>query len=216
MPARLRLLGAKRRPEAVHFAEAHHARFDVELSRLRQIGRTQVEVLRRKEVRRALGGHRRQDRRIEAHKAFAVQVFLRRGDHLGPDTQQRVLLGRAHVQMAVRHQELGAVLLGRDRVVVGDMHRLDVNHIELETARRTLVRARRTGDPHRRLLREVLRRREDIIRDVPLKDHALDHTRSIAQHHEDELALFGLVVYPAGQCHLLAHMLGDLVDIGRR
>ena len=60
--ARLRLLGAERRAEAIHAAERHRIRFVVQLPALRQVRRLFVEILRRKQSRRPFAGRRRKDR----------------------------------------------------------------------------------------------------------------------------------------------------------
>ena len=71
--ARLRFLGAERRPEAVGPAERHRVGFVIELSALRQVRRLVVEVLHRKERRRAFARRRREDRRIGEDEAAVVE-----------------------------------------------------------------------------------------------------------------------------------------------
>src|SRR5262249_9252473 len=210
--ARLGLLGAEGGDEAEDLAEADHAAFDIQLAGLRQIGVAQIEVLGREQVRGALSRHRCQDGRIEAHEALVVQPLLRSGDHLGADAQQRVLLGRAHPQVAVLHQELDAVLLGLDRILRRDLDDLDVGDIKLIPARRTIVGSHRAGDPAGALQGQLLGRSEDLLRHILLEDHALNHPAAVAQADEDQLALLSLACHPAGQRDGLAIVAGDLRD----
>ena len=124
MAARLRLLGAEGRAEAVHLAERQRAGLDVELTALRQV-RLLVEVRRLEQRRRALAGGRREDRRVEEHEAALVEVLAAGAHHLAADAQDGVLARRAHPQVAVVEQEGDAVLLRRDRILRGLVHDLE-------------------------------------------------------------------------------------------
>ena len=64
VPARLRLLGAERRAEAIHAAERHRVGLVVQLPALREVRGRVLEVLDREQVGRALAGRRREDRRV--------------------------------------------------------------------------------------------------------------------------------------------------------
>ena len=68
--ARLALLGAERRAERVDLAERHRVGFVVELTALRQIRLLVVEVLDRKQRRRAFARGRREDRRVGEDEAL--------------------------------------------------------------------------------------------------------------------------------------------------
>ena len=108
VPPRLRLLRAKRRPEAVHLAQRHRGRFDVELARLRQVCLL-LEVVHRKQRRRAFARRRRQNRRIGQRKATLIEEVARRLDDLRTSAQYGGLPRRAHPQVPVLHQEVDAV-----------------------------------------------------------------------------------------------------------
>ena len=116
--ARLRLLGAERRAEAVDAAERHRVRFVVELTALREIGRLLVEVLRRKQRRRAFARGRREDRRVGEDEAAAVEEVAHGVDDLVAHAQDRLLPLAADPQVAAVEQVVDAVLFRRDRVVV--------------------------------------------------------------------------------------------------
>ncbi len=116
--ARLRLLGAERRAEAVHAAERHRVRFVVELAALRQVRGLILEILRREQRRRALAGGRREDRRVGEDEAALVEEVADGVDDLVADAQDRLLPLAADPQVAPVEQVVDAVLLGRDRVVV--------------------------------------------------------------------------------------------------
>ena len=116
--ARLALLGAEGRAEAVDLAERHRVGFVVELSALRQKRRVVLEVLHREQRRRALARGRREDRRVGEDEALAVEEVADRVDDLVADAQNRGLPLGANPQMAAIEQIVDAVLLRRDRIVV--------------------------------------------------------------------------------------------------
>ncbi len=115
--------------------------------------------------------------------------------------------------MAVLHQELGAVLLRRDRIL--GRQRLDpqVGDIQLVSAGGALIGAYRARHIHRRLLGQLLGRGERFVADIALEYDALDRAAAVAQLQKHQLAFFGLVINPAGQRHLLAVVPGDVLDI---
>ena len=71
---------------------------------------------------RALAGGGREDRRVDEREALVVEVVAHGLHHRVADADDRVLALRAQPQVAVLHQERGAVLLGRDREVVRRVH----------------------------------------------------------------------------------------------
>ena len=122
--ARLRLLRAERRPEAVDLAERHGVGFVVELAGLRQVHLLVFEVIHFEQRRGAFAGGGREDRRIHQREAVRIEVVADRPDHLVPHPNDRVLPLAAQPQMPVVHQEIDAVLLGRDRIRIGFGHPL--------------------------------------------------------------------------------------------
>ncbi len=78
--------------------------------------------------------------------------------------------------MPVVHQELGAVFLWRDRIIVDVLENLDILYIKLDAERRTLIRLYRTGNDYRRFLSDTLRLLKNFLV-IALKDNALDDAR---------------------------------------
>ena len=188
VPARLRLLGAERRPEAVHAAERHRVGLVVELAALREVRRRVVEVLHGKERRRAFARRRREDRRVGEDEAAAVEVVAHRVDHLVAHAQDRLLARRADPQVAPIHQEVDAVFLRRDREVVRLAHDLEARDVDLVAARRALVRARGAVHDDGALLREVVGPRERLVADGGLGHDGLDEAGSVADLQKVDLA----------------------------
>ena len=118
VPPRLRLLGAERRPEAVHPAERHRVGLVVELTALRQVGRRVLEVLRRKQGRRPFARGRREDRRVGQDEAARVEVVADGVDDFVADAQDRLLALGTNPQMPAIEQVVDAVLLRRDGIVL--------------------------------------------------------------------------------------------------
>ena len=87
---------------------------------------------------------------------------------------------RPQPEMPVIHQELDAVLLGRDRIGIGfgnlldDFHALDIH---LVAALRARLRANLAAHDERRFLRQMLQFFEDIFRQFALQRDALDEAR---------------------------------------
>jgi len=111
--------------------------------------------------------------------------------------------------MAVLHQKVNAVLLGRDGVLgADDLDTLQVTDIYLDAAgdtRRPLVGAHRTRDDERRFPGQVPGGLKDLLADRLLEDDALDDTRAIADLQELQAALAGPGIEPALDRHFLAH-----------
>ena len=90
VPARLALLGAEGRAEAVDAPERQRRGLLVELAALRQVGLL-VEVLGLEQRARALARVRREDRRVHQQEALAVHEVAQGADQLRPDPQDGVL-----------------------------------------------------------------------------------------------------------------------------
>ena len=102
--------------------------------------------------------------------------------------------------MAVLHEEVGAVIFGRDgiRIGFGDaLNDLDVRDIELVAAGSTLVSADLAFDDDARFLRQALDGVEDFGRDGVLRDYSLNDAAAVAELGEEELAAFAEVVEPS-------------------
>ena len=113
MAAGLGFFGAKSWAEGVDLAQRERGALDVELAALREVGFVS-EVFNGKERAGAFAGRRREDGRIGEDEAALVEEVARSLDDFGADAQDRGLARRANPEMAVLHQEVGAVLLERD------------------------------------------------------------------------------------------------------
>ncbi len=213
MAAGLRFLGAERRAEAVDPAERHRVRFVVELTALRQVRGLVVEVLRRKQRGRALAGGRREDRRVGEDEAAVVEEVADGVDDLVPDAQDRLLPLAADPQVPAVEQEVDAVLLRRDRVVVRGADDLEPLDVDLVAARRALVGARGAGDDDRGFLRQVIGGLEQLLADRRLRHHRLDEAGAVADGEEMDLAARAAVVQPPLDGDLLAFVLADVFDV---
>ncbi len=112
-----------------------------------------VEIFRLEQGRRPLAGAGRQDRRIHQAAAPVVEEAADRPDDFGSDLEHGVLLARAEPEMAVLHQERRGVLLGGDRIILGDLNNFDSGNPDLDAAGSPLVLADAPADDHRRFLR---------------------------------------------------------------
>ena len=187
MAPRLALLGAERRTEAVDATERHRRRFHVELAALRQVGLV-VEVLGLEQRRRALARARREDRRVDEQEALGVHEVAERRDDLGADAQDRLLARRAQPQVAVIHQEVDAVLLGRDRVLRGDEHRGQPGDLQLEAARGPGLGLDLAGEGQGRLQGEAIEGGEIRVREPALHQDSLGHTGAVPKDDKTDLA----------------------------
>jgi hypothetical protein len=84
---------------------------------------------------------------------------------------------RAQPQVTVIHQEVGAVLLGRDRIRLGDRDHRDPLEPQLDAARGTRVLAHDAAHHHRALLGELLGRGPVLRGHVVASGHALQNAR---------------------------------------
>ncbi len=216
MAARLRFLRAERRPEAVDLAQRHRGRFNVELARLREVSLL-FEVVDRKQCGGAFACGRSKDRRIGESESAIVEVVACRLDDLGANPQDRRLPRRAQPEMAMLHQELDAVLLGRDgiRIVrIDALQNLRIADVHLVAAGSALVGAHLAGDDHAGFLGQALDRLEQFGRDRVLGDDALDDAAAVAENGEQQFAALAQVVEPAANGDGLTFVLANFANGG--
>ena len=170
--AGLRLLGAKRRPEAVGLAESGGGRLHVELAALREV-RLLVEVLGLEERRRTFARARREDGRVGQGEAASVEEITDGCHDLGAHAQDRVLPLRAHPQVTVVHQEVGPVLLRRDRVVDRGVHDLQILRADFVATGAAGLGLDEARDLDRGLLRQLVEGFERLVRTLAAEEHAL-------------------------------------------
>ena len=211
MTPRLAFLGAERGPEAVDATERHGRRLVVELSALREVGLF-AEVLRFEQGGCALARAGREDRGVHVEEALAVHEVAEGGDDLGAHAQDRLLARRTQPQVAVIHQEVGAVLLGSDRIALGHRdhaHRLKP-HLDAPGGAR--VRAQDAADHERGLLGEAVTRLPLLRRQILDSGHALHHPGPVPHQQELDLAARPSVREPAPQLDGAARMRGCVPD----
>jgi hypothetical protein len=151
--ARLALLGPERGTQAVDAPERHRRGLHVQLTALGEV-RLVVEVLGLEQRRRALAGTRGENGCIDQREPFAVHELAERRHDLRAHAEDRLLARRSEPEVAVVHEEIHPVLLGRDRVVARERHHLEARKPQLDAAHLACVRFDRAARDHRRLLRQ--------------------------------------------------------------
>ena len=211
--ARLRLLGAERRAEAVDPAERHRVRLVVELPALREVRGFVVEVLDREERRRALARRRREDRRVGEDEAAPVEEVADGVDHFVPDAEDRLLARRPDPQVPAVHQVVDAVLLRRDGVVLRFGH--DLERLTSSSKPPGARASARTAPVMTigALLRQVVGASERFVAHRRLRHDALDEAGAVAHGEEVDLAARAAVVQPAAERHRLSGVAGDVFDV---
>ena len=189
MPARLRLFGTERGAEGVDTPHRGGEGFAVQLSRLREIGRAFVEVIGAEQAGPLADGGG-ENGRVAADEITRVEEVVHRLFELVPHAHDGDLPLTAQPEGAVVEQEVNAVLLGLDRILVGTRaDHLERLHTHLEPARRARVSADFPGERHRRFLRELGERIPRGFGHLGLYQHRLQNAGAIAGHDEGHLAL---------------------------
>ena len=204
MPAGLRFFGPERGSEAIDFAERRRRGLDVQLPRLREVGRAQVEVFGGEQVARRLADRTGENRRIDQDEMPLIEKVTNRLDHLVAHARDRHLTAAAEPQVAVLEQERRAVLLGSDRESDARPDDLQVGRRELDAARRARIGAHRAADLHRRLLSEPAERLPCRFGHVLLRQHDLEIPGAVPQRDEPDLPRRARSHDPASGEHGLA------------
>src|SRR5262249_14380116 len=108
-----------------------------------------VEVVHGKERAGAFAGGGREDGRIGQGESALVKKITHGADDLRAHPQDGGLARRAHPQVAVLHQEVGAVFFASNgkRVVLGNaLHDFNVAHVKFVTPGGAFVGANFTDD----------------------------------------------------------------------
>src|ERR1039458_1321336 len=111
------------------------------------------------------------------------------------------------------HQEVGAVILGCDRVRVGlrdALQHLQALEIHFISAWRPLFGADFSGHDNGRFLSQIFDRFEQFVRQRALDGHALHQAVAVAEDRERDLSGAANVVEPAGDLDRLADVLARL------
>src|SRR5690349_16134759 len=102
--------------------------------------------------------------------------------------------------MTVLHQEVDAMVFGRNRIwiVLRDLlHYPDIGDVELEAALGTLVGTNLAFHDHARFLRETFDGVEDFRRHSILRHDTLDEAAAVAEDGEEKFAALAQVIEPA-------------------
>ena len=212
---RLGFLGAEGRSKAVDLAEGHGRGFVIELAGLRQVGLVVLEVVHLEQRGGSLARCRSENRGIHQGEAVRVEIVAHCFDYFVAHANDGVLALAAQPQVAVVHQKVGAMLLGRDRIRVAfrhALHHFQVLQVHLEAAGRALVGADLASDDNGGFLGQVLDGLEQFFRQGGLHGHALHQAVAVAKDRERDLSGAAQVVQPAGNLHAFAGVLGGFGD----
>ncbi len=213
VPPGLALLGAEGGPEAIHLAERSTGGLHVELPTLREERRRPV-VVGLEEVRGPFTSVRCEDRCVHQRESAVVEVGADGRHDLGAYAQDRVLSLAPQPQVTVVHQEVDAVFLGRDGVLLGrDPDDLERLHLQLVLALAFRVRLHGPGDHQRGLLGQRARLLEEGGAHVSLGDDPLDHPGAVTDLEELDLLAAAPVVEPTPERDLLADVLCQIFDV---
>ena len=134
MTAGLALLCPERRAKTIDLTKCVDGSLVVQLPGLSQIDRL-PKIVYFEQSRRSLTGGWCQDGSGHLHIAIGVQPVADGTHHGGPNPKQRPLLFAADPEMAMLHQELNAVFLGRDGILLRRLHYFKPGHVQFVTAR---------------------------------------------------------------------------------
>ena len=146
-------------------------------------------------------------------KPAAVEEVPDGLDDLRPDPEDGMLFLRAQPQVSVLHQERRAVLLRRDRIILGHLKDLDLLDGELVASRRPFVLPDMPPDDDRGLLGQGIEGPEQGMFLFRREDRRLDDPRSVSDEEEPDFAARALVVNPAADLDVLVLVAGDVLDV---
>ncbi len=115
--------------------------------------------------------------------------------------------------MAILHQELDAMILGRNWISVGDLDDgqiADIQFVAAGNAGCTLFSLDCPRDGQAAFLRQLYGLLEQFGRDIALEEDGLTDAGAVAQLNELQPSFAGLVVDPTLQGHFLADMFFQL------
>src|SRR5690606_31771021 len=185
---------------------------DVELASLGKICLV-TEIIRLEETGRTLPDRAGEDRRVDAYELTLVEEVDDRLLDLVAHTQDRPLLAGTQPQMAVVEEEIDAVFLGLDRVLLGEVDDLEILDGHLVPARCARVLADLARHPHARLLRERREGLPDRSGDLFLQQYPLHDPGPVAHHDEGDLAMRTCGLYPTPHGDGLAHVAREMSNV---
>src|SRR5437868_5802957 len=125
MAARLRLLRAEGRPEAVYFSKRQRVGFVIKLPGLGKKHLLLIEVVDLEKGCRAFARGGREYRGIDQRETMRIEIVADGPDHFMPNTNNGMLPPAAQPEMAMIHQEIGAMLFRGNGIRVRLRHALD-------------------------------------------------------------------------------------------
>ena len=117
--------------------------------------------------------------------------------------------------MAVLHQEVDAMLLGRDGVGIrlrNPLHHLHGADVEFVPPGRALVGADLAFDDDTRFLGQTLDRVEHLRGNGVLRDHTLDEPAAVPEDRKQQFPALAQVVQPAADGDTMAVVFSDFGD----
>jgi hypothetical protein len=113
---------------------------------LREVRLFTFEIIDFKECRGSFTGRRRKYWRVAERKAVIIKKAAHCLNHGVTHLQDRMLSSRTQPEVSVIHQELSAVFLWCDRIIVNFLKDLGVQDIDFVTARGASIGAHSSSD----------------------------------------------------------------------
>jgi hypothetical protein len=203
---------SKRGPETIDFAESRGRGLVIKLTALAEIGHL-VEILSFEQGRRSLAGARRQNRRIHQPEFPVVKKIPDRFHDFGPDLEDGVLFTGSKPEMAMFHQKRRRMLLGGDRIILGDLEDLDLGDGEFETSGGAFVLPDPAPDDQRRFLRQGLESGKKRIVVGPAEDRRLEEARPVPDKEEADPTARSGIINPAPDFDVLVPVSRNVLDV---
>ena len=144
-----------------------------------------------------------------------IEIIAHRFDHFVTHANDGVLAFAAQPEMAVVHQEIRAMFLGRDGIGIrfrNAVEHLGALHIHFIAAGRALLGANFAAKNQRRFLSEIFQRFKQRFVEIGFHRNALHDAGAVAHEREHDFAGFAEVVEPAGDFHRIACVASGVFD----
>ncbi len=139
----------------------------------------------------------REDRRIDKSEVVRIEVVSDRFDDFVPNLNGRVLAAAPKPEVPVIHQEVDAMLFGRDRIWMIFRDALDdfrSVHIKLIAAGSPRLRSYSSCHHQRAFLGKALQRVKCLLGQVALDRYALHEPAAVAYQRKDDFAGFAQII----------------------
>src|SRR5690349_2360928 len=111
--------------------------------------------------------------------------------------------------MPMFHEKFRPMLLRRNRIVLSDLHNLDITHIKFVSTWRALVGTHRATDTAGTFECQALCPCKYFLGHIFLEHYALNSATAITQPNKNKLALLSFMCNPTGKGDRLTCILGD-------